>query len=104
MNRHYIISYDISVTALRTKIALLLKRHGCERLQKSVFLAPNIKTEDLMELKSELKRLVSTHSGYISSDSIVCFPIKRTDVTDMAWAGDTKELRRILDELLFIMI
>jgi CRISPR-associated protein Cas2 len=104
MNRHYIISYDISVSSLRTKLAQLLQRHGCERLQKSVFLAPNISNEDLMALKMELKKLTGSHPGHNITDSIVCFPIKRTDVADMVWAGNTQELRRILDELLFIMI
>lgn len=36
---NYFITYDIEKDSLRTQIAKTLERHGCERVQKSVFFA-----------------------------------------------------------------
>ena len=36
----YLILYDISETAIRTKIVRLLEKEGYERIQYSVFIAP----------------------------------------------------------------
>lgn len=38
----YLISYDIGDDRLREKVAALLQREGCTRIQKSVFFAPKL--------------------------------------------------------------
>ena len=102
--QHYIISYDISNHSLRNKMAKLLIRHGCERVQKSVFLAANINKEELMQMKAEAKQLMQQHSAYRPTDSLICFSIQKQSIPDMLWEGNTMELKRILEEKLFVLI
>jgi CRISPR-associated protein Cas2 len=104
MSRHYILSYDISSNKLRTALAKLLLKSGCERIQKSVFLAPNFEPEQMLKLKKEVGLFLQTNHSYVSSDSIVCFPIKNTDIADMVWNGETKELRRIMEVVLYLLV
>lgn len=39
---HYVICYDLENDRLRGKAVKLLERHGCSRVQKSVFAAPEL--------------------------------------------------------------
>ena len=49
---HYVICYDLENDRLREKVAKVLQRHGCNRVQKSVFFAANMNTKHLEKLKS----------------------------------------------------
>lgn len=102
--QHYIISYDISSHPLRTKMAKLLQRHGCERMQRSVFLAANMKTEELLLLKNAGKSMMVGHPGFRPTDSLLCFSIQKQAVEEMVWEGGMAELRRIVEKLLFVIM
>jgi CRISPR-associated endonuclease Cas2 len=101
---HFIISYDISSTALRTKIGRMLEREGCSRIQKSVFIAPNFEEDDLEKLKIKIHSLLRDVNLSSQTDSIVCFPIRKKDISEMVWDGSTDDLKKIMEKLLFLMI
>ncbi len=100
---HYIISYDISDNHLRQKVAYDLEKYGAIRLQKSVFIAPNMRNEDIQRIKTALKDRIQQHPRQLNSDSLICFPIQKKDIQEMVWAGDSEKLREILRELLFML-
>ncbi len=104
MSRHYIISYDIASNKLRTALSKLLLKNACVRIQKSVFLAPNFGKDQLILLQKQIKVFMLNSSFCLPTDSIVCFPVKNTDIGDMVWNGDTENLRKILNDLLFILL
>jgi CRISPR-associated endonuclease Cas2 len=52
------ISYDITNDRLRTKTAKILERHGCKRVQKSVFYAARFEAAEVRKLRAELARQV----------------------------------------------
>lgn len=100
---HYIISYDITDNHLRQKVAYDLEKYGALRLQKSVFIAPNMRNEDIKTIKSALKDRMKQHPRHLKTDSLLCFPIQKKDIKEMVWAGDEGKLREILAELLFML-
>ncbi|WBM74811.1 CRISPR-associated endonuclease Cas2 [Saprospira grandis] len=101
---HYIMSYDISSNRLRLAVCKLLQRQGAERLQKSVFFAPNMLLEEIRELRADLQQLMLHHPEALPQDSLICFPIRKQSIEEMVWAGESEDLRRLLDELLFILL
>lgn len=102
--RHYILSYDISDNALRVLVAKSLLKHACQRLQKSVFLAPNVTATELQKLKQELENILSQHPKAEKTDSLVCFSIQKQEISEMVIWGKTEGLRKILEEVLFLLI
>lgn len=99
---HYLISYDISNDRLRNHAAKVLTRHGCKRLQKSVFLAPDFEPRELRRLREDLTRMLHTDAD--SSDSLLCVPITKNYLQDVLWHGDQaffdKQMKSVLFELL----
>ena len=55
---HYVICYDLENDRLRAKAAKTLAKHGCNRIQKSVFVAPAMVHKDLDRLRADLLRLL----------------------------------------------
>ena len=80
---HYLISYDIADDRLRTRAVKVLARHGCRRLQKSVFLARDFSPEELQRLRAELLPLLQTRAD--PADSLLCLPIERDLLRDNFW-------------------
>ena len=55
---HYVICYDLENDRFRAKAAKTLERHGCSRIQKSVFVAASLDTKHLSRLTRDLNRLL----------------------------------------------
>ena len=101
---HYLISYDISNDRLRTKLANLLLQHGCERLQRSVFLAAHMALEDLNRLKEAVYSLFLQYTDQLIRPSVLCFPLKNRRTAQLVWAGDVGELQKKLEEVYFLIV
>lgn len=80
---HYLIAYDIGADRLRTRIAKTLQRHGCLRLQRSVFFARDYLPAELHSLHLAIENLMTNHAA--PADSIVCFPIERDLAANVFW-------------------
>lgn len=83
---NYLISYDISDDRQRDRLAKLLERRGCVRVQKSVFLAANFRTEEIILLKSAALRLMSKKID--PNNSVLCLSIEKNLMTNAVWYGD----------------
>ncbi len=90
---NYLISYDISDDRQRDRLAKLLERRGCSRVQKSVFLAPNFKPEEIILLKSAVLRLITKKTE--PNNSILCIPIEKDLMTHAVWYGNKSEWKKI---------
>ncbi len=95
----YLISYDITNDRLRTQIAKVLKRQGCHRLQKSVFIAPNYDAKKLGKTKQQLEKWIP--EPLQADESIIVVPIEADNISQILWAGDTNVLKKILEVKLF---
>jgi CRISPR-associated endonuclease Cas2 len=71
---HYVISYDIADDRLRAKTAKLLERHGCHRVQKSVFTFARAGKRALTALDQALHRLLD--GQLLPDDSLLVFPME----------------------------
>jgi CRISPR-associated endonuclease Cas2 len=71
---HCVISYDIGDDRLRGAIVRILERHGCRRLQKSVFLARDFSTLERAKLWRDVERLCQK-GKFAPSDSVVLLPL-----------------------------
>jgi len=81
---HYAISYDISDDRLRERVVKILARHGCRRLQKSVFLARDFTAAELSKLRAALAPLMDRLRA--PGDSLICLPVERDLLRDNLWA------------------
>jgi CRISPR-associated protein Cas2 len=96
------ISYDITNDRLRTKTAKILERHGCKRVQKSVFYAARFEAAEVRKLRAELSRLVGPHLE--EQDSILCIPVTQNYLDDLVWQGDRTFFERLFPEILVKMM
>lgn len=94
----FFLSYDISDDRLRIRLSKLLERHGCKRLQKSVFLAPDFEPREMTALRAGCLRLLQQAQP---SDSLLCIPATRQYMDDLVWLGQKEKLSSALEELLF---
>jgi len=92
---NYLISYDISSDRLRTKVAKILERHGCKRIQKSVFFAPRYLPDELKRLRADLSKLLTRAAE--PADSILCVPIQKQYLVEVIWEGENRSLRAALE-------
>ena len=69
----YLISYDISETKVRTKIADYLSERG-RRLQKSVFLA-EISKHEIKTVLKQIENIAKLSKESECEDSITCIPL-----------------------------
>lgn len=97
----YFLSYDIADDRLRRRLDQLLQRHGCKRLQKSVFLAPRYEPPELAALRKDCQQLLR-HGA--PQDSLLCIPATRQYLSDLLWHGDGATLQHALEEALLVML
>lgn len=71
---HYVICYDIENDRLRDKSIRILTRNGCLRVQKSVFVAPNMEKKHLVRLQLGLQHLFNRHP-LGPADSVYILPL-----------------------------
>lgn len=93
---NYLISYDISSDRLRNKVAKMLERHGCKRVQKSVFFAPEYTPAELRRLRADLSKIMTAATG--GDDSILCVPVLKQYVYEVIWEGENKSLQAALQK------
>ncbi|MBL7793383.1 MAG: CRISPR-associated endonuclease Cas2 [Saprospiraceae bacterium] len=97
----YFLSYDISNDRLRNRLAKTLERHGCKRIQKSLFLAPNFEPRELQRLRDDCaKTLLHRQPG----DSLLCIPATRQYLQELIWAGEEDRLRDTLKETFVVVL
>ena len=72
---NYFIAYDITDDRRRDRVAKALKRHGCRRVQKSVFFAPLFLPVEIAKLRASLSRIVLP-SGDYPNDSVLIVPVE----------------------------
>lgn len=99
---NYLVSYDIQDNRLRLKLAKLLLRNGCERIQKSVFLAPEYNTRELMILKQDISALVQNVLS--SRDSIWILPLQQQQLLDATLWGQENPVKDFLKELYYYFV
>ena len=83
---HYLISYDIAADGLRGRVAKLLERHGCRRMQRSVFAAPRFSGKQMTALRSGLHRLLGT--SLEPGDSLFIVSIEGDAVGELVTFGE----------------
>ena len=71
---HYVICYDLESDRLRGKVAKALQKHGCNRVQKSVFVAADMSAKHLERLSSALKKLLASGTA-AAQDSVLVIPL-----------------------------
>ncbi|MCO6487866.1 MAG: CRISPR-associated endonuclease Cas2 [Phaeodactylibacter sp.] len=98
----YIISYDIAADRLRDKVAALLQREGCTRVQKSVFFAPKFAIKELRALQAALHALVN--GKLEENDSILCVPVLNKHLPTLLWEGASPGLEDTLKDRFHILI
>lgn len=84
----YVITYDISNTKTRNKIAALLKNFG-DRVQFSVFELPQISKERFNQCYQQLKQIAAKNFG--DDDSIRIYPICGNCVKTIKVISKTKQ-------------
>ena len=89
---NYVISYDISSNRLRNLLAKLLAKTGCERWQKSVFVAIDFEKTEIDRLKIQIKQLLANKAK--PTDSVLCVPARNLPTNHWFVAGS----RILLDE------
>ena len=83
---YYVICYDIENDRLRDRTAKVLIRNGCLRIQKSVFVAPEMAKKHLNRLETGLKHLYARYPLQ-GRDSVCIFPLTNESTTDVATFG-----------------
>lgn len=83
---HYVICYDLEDDRLRGKTAKVLARHGCNRVQRSVFVAAHMDKKQLARLQADLQRLLAGH--HAPGDSLLIVPLRDEHVAEIRAIGD----------------
>ena len=99
---HYIICYDIENDRLRGKTAKILARHGCNRVQKSVFVAPELLKKHLLRLQADLQRLLAGHLS--AGDSVLLVPLREEESGQIVCWGDNNILPHLEKKPLKIIL
>ena len=81
----YFIMYDIENNKVRTQIAKYLIKHGCLRVQKSIFFAES-ERKVFNEIHSDLKAI---QGMYDNTDSIFFVPVSTDQVRSMKIIGQS---------------
>ena len=71
---HYVICYDLENDRLRGRVAKLLQKHGCNRVQKSVFVAADMSARHLEQLKTAVTTALSRGVS-APMDSVLFIPL-----------------------------
>lgn len=70
----------------------MLHRHGCERVQKSVFVANDMSRREVGLLKGQLKRLLSRLGP---ADSVLILPLPDAEVSRIAVMGNNNIITKL---------
>ena len=90
---HYIICYDLEDDRLRGKTAKVLARHGCTRVQRSVFVAPHLDKKQLARVLADLQRLLA--GRHAPGDSLLLVPLRDEHVAEIRVIGDNNILTEL---------
>ncbi len=71
---HYVICYDIESDRKRDRVARVLEKNGCRRVQKSVFVGPRMRKRELLALQRDLIQ-TWTEGEVFPSDSVLIIPL-----------------------------
>ena len=99
---NYLVSYDIHDNKLRLKLAKLLLRNGCERIQKSVFLAPEYNNRDALLIKQDIEHLVQGVLG--PNDSIWMLPLQQQQLLNAKLWGQKNPVDDFVKELYYYFV
>jgi CRISPR-associated endonuclease Cas2 len=72
---HWIMTYDVTNDRLRNLTGKMLTKHGCKRVQKSVYAAPFMDKKDLARLQLDLRRLFAILPPG-PADSVLFVPLR----------------------------
>jgi CRISPR-associated endonuclease Cas2 len=98
----YLICYDISDDALRSRLAKRLERAGCVRLQKSVFIVPNFDARRLGILRGALLKILQEPLAL--SESVLLVPIERDNLSSITLLGETVKTEELINKVLFTIM
>jgi CRISPR-associated endonuclease Cas2 len=98
---HYLISYDIENDRLRTRVAKKLCRHGCRRVQRSVFVAGFMERRDYQRLVSDLR---VSERQFGSGDSLLVVGLEERTALDVLVFGDNNILAELGERVLKIVV
>jgi len=90
----FFVMYDIESNKVRQNIAKYLKRKGCQRIQKSVYLA-NLDRSAYDQIRSDLAEV---HGMYENSDSIILCQASSDELRSMDVIGQNLDLDIILKD------
>ena len=93
----FFISYDISDNRLRTRLAKLLLRLGCHRVQKSVYIAIGFSPKERGDLTAEVRRLLQGKAT--ATDSVLYIPVEKNHLDDLLIEGDSAAWRAVFEKI-----
>ena len=87
---NFFICYDISDDKRRLRLSKLLLRTGCQRVQKSVFMAADFDRREMLRLKNTIEKLLNVQytEGSSLDDSVLYIPLDNDAVGDVLWQGN----------------
>lgn len=100
---HYVICYDIGNDRLRDRVAKILEKNGCHRLQKSVFVAPDLAKKDLIRLQTGLLRLLERRPMQVT-DHIHWLPLSDELMPLVQYLGHNNAFSEILTSKRVLML
>jgi len=88
-----LIMYDIADNKIRNYIAKYLLQEGCQRIQKSVYLArlPSKKIRDIRQTLQEVNDM------YDNEDSIMILPLGDAEVEKLSLIGKSVDMQLVID-------
>ncbi|MCF8245176.1 MAG: CRISPR-associated endonuclease Cas2 [Saprospiraceae bacterium] len=92
--KHFI-CYDIENDGWRDKLAKLLDKHGCKRVQKSVFMAVDFSPRETKQLRQAFEQLILPH--LLATDSVLCLPVENDLAMQVVWHGINSDLHQALE-------
>jgi CRISPR-associated endonuclease Cas2 len=90
----FLILYDIEDNKVRNEVAKYLKKKGCIRIQKSVFLA-HTEPKLFEQIHTDLHEV---QQFYENNDSIILVPFNTTDVRSMKIIGKDIQVNTIINK------
>ena len=101
---NFFICYDITEDKRRTRLARLLEREGCKRVQKSVFFAANFERSEMLRLKTKVDKLFKPPQGQSNEsdnimDSVMYVPLENDYVAEVVWQGNTEGWCALLEKI-----
>jgi CRISPR-associated protein Cas2 len=94
---NFFVCYDITDDKRRLRLSKLLLREGCQRVQKSVFIAPDFERVEMLRLKNKVEKLLNVQitEGVSPDDSVLYIPLDNDAVNDVVWQGSQASWKEI---------